>query len=439
MGISTHRGSFTLWEKNGGKVLHNFITWQDTRASAYVDSVNKSLSYQVLKSGAKFLHLITRQNRWKMASVFKFSTQQAVVRLGWFLNDNPEIKRRAAAGEILFGTIDTWLIWKLTGGRKHVTDYSNASATGMFDPFVMSWNWIYFTLLGLPLCVLPDILDTCEDYGMCIPDIFGTEIPIRCVVADQQSAMFGHCCFDKGDIKCTMGTGTFMNINVGNNPLPSKTGLYSLVCWKIKDEVVFVVEGNAADTGTSVEWGKAIGLYDEVSESSSLAKSVSDSNSTYFVPAFSGIQAPINDDTACCAFIDIKPTTSRQHLVRAILESFVFRFKQLLDTATAEIKFPLSAGIRVDGGVGNNDFVVEFLADLTNRHVEVAENLDSTCLGAAFLAGLQSGIWESKDSLKKLRQCKKVCEPHNVQDKYERVFKEWEMSINRCKRWNTGT
>ncbi|XP_077987506.1 glycerol kinase 5-like [Glandiceps talaboti] len=436
MGISTHRASFTLWEKEDGKVLHNFITWQDTRSAAYVDSVNKSLSYGLVKNGARFLHLVTRQNRWRMASQLSFSTQHAIMRLGWYLEKNPELKRRASAGQILYGAIDTWLIWKLTGGKKHLTDYSNASASCMFDPFVMNWNWIYFALLGLPMSILPQILDTCDDYGCCTADIFGAEIPIGAVVADQQSAMFGQCCFNKGDVKCTMGTGTFLDINVGNQAVPSKTGLYSLVCWKIKDEVVFVAEGNSADTGTAVEWGQKIGLYSDVSETSTLARSVSDSNGTYFIPAFSGIQAPVNDDSACCAFIGIKPTTSKQHMVRGILESFVFRFKQLLDTAAAEIKFPLSDTIRMDGGVGNNEFVVQLLSDLANKRVDLAKNLDAASLGAAFFAGLQAGIWKSKEELKELRESRQIFQPKNIQENYDKVLRDWERSLKRCKRWN---
>ncbi|XP_077862637.1 LOW QUALITY PROTEIN: glycerol kinase 5-like [Saccoglossus kowalevskii] len=423
MGISTHRGTYTLWDRKTGKVLHNFITWQDTRAAEFVDSVNKSISYGVVKGGAKFLHFFTRMTRWRAASSFIFSTQHAILRLAWYFDQHPEVKCRAEAGEIMFGTIDTWLVWKLTGGKKHVTDYSNGCSTGMFDPYVMSWNWIYFTLLGLPMTILPKLQDTCGRTDL--------------EVADQQSAMFGECCFERGDVKCTMGTGTFMDINVGRHPTASKTGLYSLVCWKIKDEIVFMCEGNSADTGTSVDWGQKIGLYDNIGDTSKLANSVDNSNGTCFVPGFSGIQAPVNDDSACCAFMGLKPTTKKEHMIRAMLESFAFRFKQLYDTAMAELKHPMSSYIKIDGGVANNDFVVQLVADLTNKPVDKAKNLDTTCLGAAFLAGLQTGIWKDKEELKNLRESMRVFQPRNNQDQYHKIYKIWEKSVQRCRKWNT--
>ncbi|XP_015774274.1 PREDICTED: putative glycerol kinase 5 [Acropora digitifera] len=261
LGISTMRGTFLTWDRQTGRPYHNFISWQDMRSHTYVESWNKSLTLKSLNIGSKFLHMILRQKKYLAGSVINFATQHASIRLHWLLKSRPELAKKAEMGVLAFGTIDSWLIWNLTKGQVHVTDYSNASSTGMFDPFVMEWSSLLTSLLNVPLRVLPKLVDTsgyiCESHK----DIFGAPIPVRALVADQQAAVFGQCCFDPGDVNCTMGTGSFVNINTGSYPHASVAGLYPLVGWKIGGETVYLAEGNAAGCGTAMEWAGKMGTY----------------------------------------------------------------------------------------------------------------------------------------------------------------------------------
>ncbi|TST47709.1 Glycerol kinase, glycosomal [Bagarius yarrelli] len=295
-----------------------------------------------------------------------------------------------------FGTIDTWLLYKLTKGLVHATDYSNASSTAIFDSYQM---------------------------------------------ADQQAAMFGECCFDTGDVKITMGTGTFMDINTGNKPHTSVAGLYPLVGWKIGSDVVYLAEGNAADTGTAIRWAQEINLFTDVKETSTMANSVSDSDGVCFVPSFSGLQAPLNDPKACAAFMGLKPSTTKSHLVRAILESIAFRNKQLFDVMRRETRIPITK-IRADGGVCLNDFIMQLSADLLSHKISRPAHFDMSCLGAAFVAGLGVGFWKSKEELKKLQVTERLFIPQCVKRDaggrrgevdcvYKPVLQSWEQALQR--------
>ncbi|XP_021931416.1 putative glycerol kinase 5 isoform X3 [Zootermopsis nevadensis] len=254
-------------------------------------------------------------------------------------------------------------------------------------------------------------------------------------VADQAGSLFGSCCFEKGDVKITMGTGTFLNVNTGCKPQASLAGLYPQIGWRLGDEIVFVMEGASHDTGSLIKWAEQIGLLSDPSDSSDMANSVQDSNGLCFIPAFSGIQAPVNNFQAAAGFIGIKPTTNRQHMVRAILESIVFRMLQLYEALQREVKNKYTS-IRVDGGVSQNDFVVQLLADLTGLKVERPESSEMTMLGAAFLAGLHGGVWQSKDELRVLRKVDRVFEPRgHVYEEYDSIFTLWSQALDRFLNW----
>ncbi|MGH0145667.1 UNVERIFIED_CONTAM: hypothetical protein FKN15_015302 [Acipenser sinensis] len=297
---------------------------------------------QALHGSSKVLHFITRRKQFLAASIVTFSTQHVTFRLAWALQNLKKVQEAVEEGNCCFGTIDTWLLYRLTKGAVHATDYSNASATGIFDSYQMCWSGIMCSLISLPLSIFPTVENTSHKFGSTDTSIFGVPIPIMSLVADQQAAMFGECCFDTGDVKITMGTGTFININTGNKPHTSISGLYPVVGWKIGQEVVYLAEGNAADTGTAIKWAQGLDLFSDAAETEAMANSVPDADGVCFVPSFSGLQAPLNDPHACASFMGLKPSTTKSHLVRAILESIAFRNKQLYEIMSKETNIPVT-------------------------------------------------------------------------------------------------
>ncbi|XP_066565724.1 glycerol kinase 5 [Amia ocellicauda] len=434
LGISTQRSTFTTWNRRTGKPFHNFISWQDLRASELVKTWNNSFVLKAVHGTTKMLHFITRQKRFLAASLIVFSTQHVTFRLAWALENIKEVKKAAEEGNCCFGTIDTWLLYKLTKGAVHATDYSNASTTGIYDSYQMCWSGFLCSLVSLPISIFPTVENTGHNFGFTDSSIFGIPIPIMSVVADQQAAMFGECCFDIGDVKITMGTGTFMDINTGNKPHTSMSGLYPLVGWKMGADLVFLAEGNAADTGTAIKWAQELDLFTEETETEVMANSVEDADGVCFVPSFSGLQAPVNDPKACAAFMGLKPSTTKSHLVRAILESIAFRNKQLYDIMLQEMHIPIT-NIRADGGVCTNNFIMQLTADLLNKKIDRPCHFDMSSLGAAYIAGLGVGFWKSKEEIKHLRCTEKVFFPQNIWKDYKPIMENWEKALMRSMHW----
>ncbi|XP_037699449.1 putative glycerol kinase 5 isoform X3 [Choloepus didactylus] len=375
-----------------GNHFHNFISWQDLRAAELVKYWNNSFIMKLIHSSCRVLHFFTRSKRLLAASLFTFTPQHLSLRLAWVLQNLIEVQKAVEEENCCFGTIDTWLLHKLTKGSEYATDFSNASTTGLFDPYEMCWSGFITSLLSIPLSLLPPVRDTSYNFGSVNEEIFGVPIPIVALVADQQSAMFGECCFQTGDVKLTMGTGTFLDINTGNKPEQTLGGFYPLIGWKIGQEVVCIAEGNAGDTGTAIKWAQQLDLFTDAAESEKMAKSLEDSEGVYFVPSFSGLQAPLNDPRACASFMGLKPSTSKYHLVRAILESIAFRNKQLYEMMQKEIRIPVTK-VRADGGVCKNGFVMQMTSDLINETIDRPVHMDMSCLGAASLAGLAVGMY----------------------------------------------
>ncbi|KAG9494483.1 hypothetical protein GDO78_002022 [Eleutherodactylus coqui] len=368
LGISTQRATFITWNKKTGEPFHNFISWQDLRAADLVSSWNSSLLLKAIHGSCKFLHFFTRRKRFLAASLINFTTQHVSMRLAWVLQNIPEVAQAAEEGNCCFGTIDTWLLYKLTNEG-------------------MTWSSFLSSLLSIPLSIFPPVEDTSHNFGEVDPSIFGVPIAIRALVADQQAAVFGQCCFDVGDVKLTMGSGTFMTINTGINLHTSIAGLYPLVGWKIGSELVCLAEGNASDTGTAIKWAQELNLFTDFADTELMARNIPDCEGLYFVPSFTGLQAPVNDPYACASFMGLKPSSTKCHLVRAILESVAFRNRQLYDTMQRETSIKISK-IRADGGVSNNSFVMQMTADLFGQTIDKPKHTDMSSLGAAFLAGL---------------------------------------------------
>ncbi|XP_043348818.1 putative glycerol kinase 5 isoform X5 [Dermochelys coriacea] len=471
LGISTQRGTFITWNKKTGKPFHNFISWQDQRAAELVNSWNRGLILKAIHIISTILYFLTRSDRYLAASSLTFTTQHVSLRLSWILQNITEVQQAANENNCCFGTIDTWLLYKLTKGSVYATDYSNASSTGIFEPFQMWWSSVLSKLFSIPMSIYPPVEDTNHSFGSVDAEIFGVPIPIMALVADQQAAMFGQCCFHAGDVKLTMGTGIFWDVNTGNHLHTPRAGLYPVIGWKIGKEVVFLAEGNASDAGSTIKWAKELDLFTSVDETSRMARSVIDSEGVCFVPSFSGLQVlvpcpsrwylrasvvsehlktlmnvsskktrevPVNDPYACASFMGLKPSTTRNHLIRAVLESIAFRNKQLYDTFVKEMRVPLT-NIRADGGVSNNSFIMQMTSDLINKKIDKPVNTDMSCLGAAFLAGLALGFWTDKEQLKKLRRTEIVFEPQRDSGEYQLAMDNWIKAVQRSLNWYSQT
>ncbi|XP_013187685.1 putative glycerol kinase 5 [Amyelois transitella] len=436
MGISTQRSTFITWSRETGKPFHRFITWKDIRANQLVKQWNDSYIWKLIRAGSYALYLVSRSKRFRAGSVLKFMNTQTTLRLCWALQNIPDLKAAADNGDAMFGTLDCWLLYKLTDSKIHMTDVSSASATGFYDPFTMEWaNWA-LTLFRIPASALPTVVDTAGDhFTSTSPSIWGAAIPIRSCMADQTASMWGSCCFDVGDVKLTMGTGTFFNINTGTNPHASVSGLYPIVAWRLGKELVYSAEGANNDTASIIKWAQTLGLFENPQETADIAMSVPDSDGVYFIPAFSGLGPPYNDGTAASGFVGMKPSTHRAHLVRSVLESLAFRTQQLYACVRAETDCRYSC-IRLDGGVSNNDFIAQLVADLTGLRVERPLHVEMSSQGCAHIVGLHLGIWKSKEELKSLRQIGCVFKPRaHVRKYYEVSIERWEDAVRRLCGW----
>ncbi|KAK7070653.1 putative glycerol kinase 5 [Halocaridina rubra] len=437
LGITTLRATFLTWDRRSGEALHNFIVWKDIRADNLVKEWNNSWTLMGLRFGSSILYNILRQKRYLAASVLKFMNIQVTLRLKWVFENIKRVKDLASQGQVMFGTIDTWLVYKLSGGKVHATDYSNASGTALYDPFIQDWSDIMRGLLSLPKSIYPQLRDSVGEWCTCSPDLFGAPIPITAVVSDQGAALFGACGFRRGDVKITLGTGSFLNVNTGDKAHASISGIYPVHGWKDWEGLIHMAEASSNDNGSVIEWGRKIGLYENASETSDMASSVKSSNNVFFIPAFQGIQAPVNDARATSGFLGLSEDTSRAHMVRAMLESLAFRVYQMYNTVREEADYDL-LNLRVDGGVSRNDFMMQMIATLTGKPIERPLCTDSSALGCAFLAGIGAGIWKSRSELLPLSKTERVFKPDmDLQPKLLALMKEWERALQRFTKWQT--
>uniref|UniRef100_A0A914C733 Glycerol kinase n=1 Tax=Acrobeloides nanus TaxID=290746 RepID=A0A914C733_9BILA len=314
------------------------------------------------------------------------------------LHENENMKQLLADRKLAIGCLDTWLLSKLTLGAIYVTEPSSSSSTGLFDPYQKDWGYTILKLIHFPTQILPEITDTAgKVIATSSPAIFGIPIQIGAMLGDQQAASFGCGCLRKGSVKICLGTGAFVDFHTGDSPLATMNGLYPLIGWRVDGETAFFAEGSSNDTSTILDWAKKIGLLDRIEDSSKIATEAESDRGLHFVPAFSGIQTPINDDNACCAFIGIRPETSKAQMVRAMLESIAFRIYQIWKTLLDDVNFEVGTVIRCCGGVSNNDFVCQTISTLLEHSLErVVEPQFVSAKGAALLAGITSGLWSMK-------------------------------------------
>ncbi|CAH1966807.1 unnamed protein product [Acanthoscelides obtectus] len=417
LGISTQRATFVTWKKDTGECLHNFITWKDLRAREFLNALNASWRMIFFRFGALLIYWLTRNKKFGMGSKLKIMSSHVSGRFLWVLQNIESVKKALKSDNLMFGTLETWLIYKLTGSCQYVTDISNASATGFYDPFDLNWGTVA-KLLRIPVRCLPMVVENDYDFGNVDESFFGVPIKIACVMADQSSSMIGSCCFANNDLKITLGTGAFLNVNTADKIQPSLNGMYPLIAWQLGKDLVYMSEVPCPDAGSLVEWLQNAGFICEASTSSQLAASVEDSDGVFFIPAFSGLGPPISNENAGTGFIGIKPTTRREHIVRAVLESIVYRMVLCYDLLKSERNANYNS-IRVDGGLSNSSFICQSLADMSRLPVTKMETTDITVLGVAYLSGLKCGFWSNKEDLTKLKKVTESFEPTRDQNKIE--------------------
>lgn len=422
IGITNQRETTIVWDKNTGEPIYNAIVWQCRRTAEYCDGLKE-----------KGYTEIFREKTGLLIDAYFSGTK-----LRWILDNVEGAKQKAKNGDLLFGTVDTWLIWKLTGGRVHVTDYSNASRTLLYNIIDLKWDEEILSILDIPLCMLPKVSSSSEVYGYTDSAFFGGEIPISGAAGDQQAALFGQTCFEKGAAKNTYGTGCFMLMNTGEMPVYSKNGLVTTIAWGIDGRVNYALEGSVFVAGAAIQWLRdELRLIDSASDSEYMAKKVEDTNGCYVVPAFTGLGAPHWDPYARGTIVGITRGVNKYHIIRATLESLAFQVNDILKAMEADGGMEL-LDLNVDGGASANDFLMQIQADIINAPVIRPECVETTALGAAYLAGLAVGYWKDKEDVKVNRKVDKVFSPEMNEDKRREMISGWGKAVKCSSEWAKG-
>lgn len=383
IGITNQRETTVLWDKETGRPVHKAIVWQCRRTAGYCDELKKLGMAEFFRSKTGLV----------------LDAYFSATKLRWLLDNVIGARERAEKGELLFGTVDSWIIWKLTGGKVHVTDYSNASRTMLFNIHTLKWDEEILRVLKIPQQILPEVKPSSHVYGYTDRKLFGREVPIAGAGGDQQCALFGQTCFGRGEVKNTYGTGGFMLMNTGTAPVNSHNGLVTTIAWGVDDKVEYALEGSIFVAGAAVQWLRdELGLIRDAAESEVLAKSVPDANGCYVVPAFVGLGAPYWDQYARGAIVGLTRGVNRNHIVRATLESIAYQVNDVLMAMQEDSGMPITS-LRVDGGACDNDFLMQFQADILNTSVVRPYCIETTAMGAAYLAGLAVGYWRSKEEI----------------------------------------
>lgn len=383
IGITNQRETTIVWDKTTGEPICNAIVWQDRRTAEYCDTlVEKGL---------------TDEYRAKTGLII--DPYFSATKIRWMLENVPGAREKAEAGQLLFGTVETWLIWKLTGGRVHVTDYSNAARTMLFNIIDLKWDEEILAELDIPACMLPEAKPSSCIYGETTADLFGAPIPIAAAAGDQQAALFGQTCFNPGEAKNTYGTGCFLLMNTGETPVFSKNGLVTTIAWGLDGKVQYALEGSIFVAGSAIQWLRdQLKVVDSTADSEYFAKKVPDTNGCYVVPAFTGLGAPYWDPYARGSIVGLTRGTNRYHIIRATLESLAYQTYDVLKAMEEDSGIKLAA-LRVDGGASANDLLMQIQADIIQAPVNRPACVETTALGAAYLAGLAVGYWDSKEEV----------------------------------------
>lgn len=413
IGITNQRETTVLWDKETGRPVHKAIVWQCRRTAGYCDELKKLGMAEFFRSKTGLV----------------LDAYFSATKLRWLLDNAAGARERAEKGELLFGTVDSWIIWKLTGGKVHVTDYSNASRTMLFNIHTLKWDEEILRVLKIPQQILPEVKPSSHVYGYTDSKLFGREVPIAGAGGDQQCALFGQTCFERGEVKNTYGTGGFMLMNTGTAPVNSHNGLVTTIAWGVDDKVEYALEGSIFVAGAAVQWLRdELGLIRDAAESEVLAKSVPDANGCYVVPAFVGLGAPYWDQYARGAIVGLTRGVNRNHIVRATLESIAYQVNDVLMAMQEDSGMSITS-LRVDGGACDNDFLMQFQADILNTSVVRPYCIETTAMGAAYLAGLAVGYWRSKEEILANHVIAAEFKPQMGQAKRESLLKGWHNAV----------
>lgn len=417
IGITNQRETTIVWNKKTGKPVYNAIVWQCRRTADIVEQMRNDNMEDYIK-----------KNTGLVLDAYFSGTK-----LKWILDNVDGALEEAQKGNLLFGTVDTWLIWKLTNGKVFQTDYTNASRTMLFNIRTLKWDEKICSYLGIPMNMLPEVKNSSGDFGKV--SLFGKDIPIAGVAGDQQSALFGQTCFESGDVKNTYGTGCFLLMNIGEKFVESKNGLITTIAATYDEKILYALEGSVFVGGALIQW-----LRDEMrfivdaSDSEYFATKVKDNNGVYIVPAFTGLGAPYWDMYARGTIFGLTRGANRNHIIRASLESIAYQTMDVINAMKQDTNLEIKS-LKVDGGASKNNFLMQFQADIIDTNVERASIMETTALGVAYLAGLYVGVWESLDEIKKVYSKSKIYEPSMNQDEKEKYIKYWHKAVKMSKDW----
>ncbi len=423
IGITNQRETTILWDRQTGKPVYNAIVWQCRRTADYCEQLKAEGFGDYIKEKTGLL----------------IDAYFSGTKIKWILDNVPEAKRLADAGRLLFGTVETWLIWNLTGGSVHVTDYSNASRTMLFDVDNLCWDQNLCDRLGIPMSILPEPVPSSKIYGRVGKGILGLEalegIPICGAIGDQPAALFGQACFEPGQAKNTYGTGCFLLMNTGEKRVNSKNNLLTGVAWGIGDKVEYAIEGSAFNAGSVIKWLRdEVHLIDSARRCDELAESVPDANGIYFVPAFTGLGAPYWDMYARGCIVGLTRGVNRAHVARSVLEAITYQMTDLLEAMKADSGIDFKE-LRVDGGASVSDIMLQIQADMIRCNVNRPKTVETTALGAAYLAGLAVGVWKDKEEIEKNREVDKIFEPQMDIEIRNRLYDGWKRAVECSKGW----
>lgn len=420
IGITNQRETVVVWDKNTGKPICKAIVWQCRRTSEIAD--------KLIEEG------YTESFRRKTGLVI--DAYFSATKLKWILDKYPDARKKAKEGKLLFGTIETWLIWKLTQGQVHVTDYSNASRTMMFNIHTLDWDDGILEKLDIPREMLPTPKPCSEIYGESQAVLFGAPIPIAGAAGDQQAALFGQGCFSKGDSKNTYGTGCFLLMNTGEEPVESKNGLVTTIAWGLNGKINYALEGSVFIAGASIQWLRdEMKFIDTSADCEYMANKVKDTNGCYVVPAFTGLGAPYWNQYARGTIVGITRGVNKYHIIRATLESIAFQANDVLEAMVADMNLTDRESLRVDGGASANNLLLQFQADISGVPVERPTCVETTALGAAYFAGLATGFWSSLDELKENQRIERKFKPKMCKEDREVRLKGWNRAVKCACAW----
>lgn len=417
IGITNQRETTILWDKHTGRPVYNAIVWQCRRTADICDDLKR-----------QGLEKYIRENTGLIPDAYFSATK-----IKWILDNVEGIRERAENGDILFGTVDTWLIWKLTGSNIHITDYTNASRTMLYNIKTLDWDDKLLKALNIPRCILPQVKNSSEIYGYIT--IQGAKIPIAGIAGDQQAALFGQTCFEKGEAKNTYGTGCFLLMNTGDEIYKSKHGLLTTIAIGIGGKVQYALEGSVFSGGSVIQWLRdEMKMIDEACDAEYYAKKVDDTGGVYLVPAFTGLGAPYWDMYARGCIVGITRSTKREHIIRAAQESIAYQSMELVHAMEKDTGVKMSV-LNADGGASRDSFLMQFQANILNKAVRRPMIRETTALGAAYLAGLATGVFKSKDEIKNMCGCDVIYQPDMDIEKREKLIKNWHKAVTRSLSW----